>query len=244
MKLKLVLIYSFITFFSPIIIKSEDVNSNLEEVTENQTNLNFTENVSNDIHLVKEGDTLSSISKLYSIDIKSIMETNNLSDENYIFIGQKLLIPESIPENLNTFEIDQANFHEIQKGETLTDISLIYGIKLDKLIKLNKLENANSINIGTKILLEEINTENAESITDNGTQNLIKEYGPLKVNSQNIKLKNKRKILEASNQNGESIIISLNCEKEEIDVRAKGRRWKGSLPAKQEFEKNLIKDFC
>ena len=44
-------------------------------------------------HYVKSGETLWSISKLYDINIKSILNANNIHDTTYITRGQKLLIP-------------------------------------------------------------------------------------------------------------------------------------------------------
>jgi len=246
MRLKLLLIYVLIAFSSSSIIKSEDINPILNEsLNPEDTNSIESELNKTKIHLVKEGDTLSSIAKKYFTNIKSIIETNNLSDENFIYIGQKLNIPENILIDLNEEEINPTRFHEVKSGDTLTGISLLYGIDIDKLIKLNDIEDIESINIGTKILLDEINIENEELILGNETdQKSSKEYGPIKIISPEIELKNNRKILNAINKNGKNIIISLNCDKGELDVRATGRKWKGWLPVKQEFERNLLNDFC
>ena len=55
---------------------------------------------------------------------------------------------------------------------------------------------------------------------------------------------NGRKILNALNQNNKKVIISIKCETKDLDVRIPGRKWRGWNPAKEEFEKNLINDFC
>ena len=44
------------------------------------------------VHLVQKGDTLYSISKKYKVDIKSLVQENQL-DNNTIFLGQNLIIP-------------------------------------------------------------------------------------------------------------------------------------------------------
>ena len=75
-------------------------------------------------------------------------------------------------------------------------------------------------------------------------QNSAKEYGPIQIISTELEFKHNRQLLNATNQNGVNIILSLNCDKKEIDVRAKGRQWKGWLPAEKEFEKKLLNDFC
>ena len=53
-----------------------------------------------------------------------------------------------------------------------------------------------------------------------------------------------RKILNAVNQNNKNLILSVRCETKDLDVRILGRKWRGWQPAKEEFEKNLINDFC
>ncbi len=246
MRLRLLFIYLLISFSTTPILKSEDENStfiesiNIEESIPIEKDLN-----KNKIHLVEVGDTLSSISKKYSTNVDSIKEANNLSDENFIYIGQKLIIPEKTLLELDNANIDLTNFHEVKSGETLTYISLLYGIDIDKLIKINNIDNKNSIKIGTKILLEERNDEDEKSFIENkADQNSLTEYGPLTVVSERIEFKNNRYVLNAINNNGKNIILSLNCDKQEIDVRAKGRKWKGWLPAKQAFEKNILNDFC
>ena len=246
MRLKLLLIYVLIAFSSSSIIKSEDKNPILNEsLNKEENNIIDSEQNKTKIHLVKEGDTLSSIAKIYLTNINSIIEANNLSDENLIYIGQKLNIPDNIFIDFNKKQVDPTKFHEVKSGDTLTGISLLYGIDIDRLIQLNAIEDIESINIGTKILLDEISIENDGLILENKTdQKSLKDYGPLRIISPEIELKNNRKILNAINKNGRNIIIALNCDRGELDVRATGRKWKGWLPVKQEFERNLLNDFC
>ena len=46
------------------------------------------------------------------------------------------------------------------------------------------------------------------------------------------------------NQENKKLILSINCDKNELDVRIPGRKWMGSKPVKEDFENNLINDFC
>ena len=94
-------------------------------------------------------------------------------------------------------------------------------------------------------MLNQINIDSEKIVLKNEPeQNSDQVYGPLKIISTQLKFKNNRQLLNATNDNGNNLIISLNCYKDEIDVRIKGRKWKGWLPAKEEFEKNLLNDFC
>ena len=71
-----------------------------------------------------------------------------------------------------------------------------------------------------------------------------KKYGPVTIESEITKIKNGRKLLDALNINKQKIILSLNCERRELDVKIKGKKWKGWMPANQKFEKRLLNDFC
>ena len=256
MKLKLLVNYLLITFLYTPFIRSEEnkiisnEDSNVEKSVSHQNKVN-----GKNIHIVKVGDTLSSISKLYSIDLKTIVEINKLADANYIFVGQKLIIPEIIENQLNDINFsnqrsDKVKFHEVSAGETLTDIAYKYDIKIERLIIINKLEDANTLKAGTILFLENIDSRNNLKESEirinqtNFTQNKTQEYGPITIKSEKLEIKNGRSTLDAINKNGNSLIISLDCEKKEIDVRLKGRKWKGWLPAKRDFEKNLLREYC
>ncbi len=77
---------------------------------------------------------------------------NNLKDENYIFVGQNLIISESIKNNTRQTDlVDQ--YHIVQIGENLTDISNKYKLNLGYLIEINNLKNPDSIKVGDKLLL-------------------------------------------------------------------------------------------
>lgn len=43
-------------------------------------------------YIVKSGDTLSKISKLYNIKVSRLVEINNLENENLISVGQQLIL--------------------------------------------------------------------------------------------------------------------------------------------------------
>ena len=131
MKLVFLVITILLNLFNQSSIKSEekiDLGTNkIENITKKESiNEDKTENKK--IHIVKSGETLSSISKLYSINKDLIIKLNNLKDQNYIFIGQNLIISESSKNNL--LESDLNNYHIVQIGENLTEISNKYKLNL------------------------------------------------------------------------------------------------------------------
>ena len=175
---------------------------------------------------------------------------NNLKDENYIFVGQNLIISES-SEKL-TKQSDLINsYHIVQTGENLTEISNKYNLKVIDLIEINNIDNPDSIKVGQKLIIRKkniINLENYET-TENKKNNEFlkldkKIYGPIIIQSKSYKDIKGRKILNVLNQDNKKLILSIDCDKNELDVRIPGRKWMGSKPAKEEFENNLINDFC
>ena len=253
MKFTFLVIAIFINFFNQSLIKSEEkifseknkiVNIAIKESnTEKKTEIKK-------IHIVKSGDTVSSISKLYSINKDLIIRLNNLKDENYIFVGQNLIISKS-NENL-TKQSNLINYyHIVQTGENLTEISNKYNLKVIDLIEINNLNNPDSIKVGQKLIIRKkniINSENYEAIENKKNNDLNdldkKIYGPIIVQSKSNKDINGRKVLNVLNQENKKLIISINCDTDELDVRVPGRKWMGSKTAKEEFENNLINDFC
>ena len=175
---------------------------------------------------------------------------NNLKDENYIFVGQNLIISEST-ENLTKQSDLINNYHIVQTGENLTEISNKYTLRVIDLIKINNLNNPDSIKVGQKLILRKKNIINSENhkTTENKKNNELLEldkkiYGPIIIQSKSYKDIKGRKVLNVLNQENKKLIISINCDKNELDVRIPGRKWMGSKPAKEEFENNLINDFC
>jgi len=250
MKFVFLVIAIFINFFKLSLIKSEekiDSEKNKIENIARKESINEDKTEIKKIHIVKSGDTLSSISKFYSINKDLIIKLNNLKDENYIFIGQNLIISEST-ENL-TKQSDLINtYHIVQNGENLTDISNKYNLKVKELIEINNINNPDSIKVGQKLTIRKKNTINSEKYEATENNELIeldkKIYGPIIIQSKLYKDIKGRKVLNVLNRENKKLFLSINCDTDELDVRIPGRKWMGSKPAKEEFENNLINDFC
>ena len=257
MKFTFILITILISFFTPLSIKSDEKidlynikkGSNVKKESFNNKPTKL-----NKIHIVKEGDTISSISKLYDIDKNLIIKLNELKDKNYIYIGQNLIISndyQNSKEQKYLRNQKRASYHIVQAGENLTEISNKYKLKLEYLIEINNLNNPDSIKVGRKLLLNKVNTikvEKSPQLKDYDINKLIntdqKIYGPLIIQSKALEKVNGRKILNVINQRNKKLMISIRCETKEIDVRIPRRKWSGWKPAKEEFEKQLINDFC
>ena len=253
MKLVFLVIAILINFFNHSLINSEEkidsVNKKIENVTKKES-INEGKTEIRKIHIVKIGDTVTSIAKYYLVNKSQIIQLNNLKDENYIFVGQNLVISES-SNNSKKYSDLINNYHIVKMGESLTEISNKYNLNLENLIEINNLKNPDSIKVGQKLLLSKNEPTSSDNyqITNNEKSNELIEsdkqiYGPLVIQSKSYKIRNGRKVLNVFNQENKKLIISINCDTKELDVRIPGRKWMGGMPAKEEFEKSLINDFC
>ncbi len=253
MKLTFILFAFIINFFNPNFIKAEEIIDSSNNQIENTTKVESTNNEISDIkkiHIVQVGDTITSISNLYSIKKDFIIKLNNLKDENYIYVGQNLKIYDSSQESKPNKDINN-KYHLVKKGESLTEISTKYGLNFKELIKINNLKNPDSLEVGSKLILRKNNINNqtvTTSIKEEKINQFIskksKKYGPLTTQQTELEEVSGRKILNALNQNNKKVIISIKCETKDLDVRIPGRKWRGWIPAKEQFEKNLINDLC
>ena len=253
MKLTFILFAFIINFFNTNFIKAEEIIDSSNNQIENTTKVESSNNEISDFkktHIVQVGDTITSISNLYSIKKDFIIKLNNLKDENYIYVGQNLKISDPSQESKLNMNINNS-YHLVQKGESLTEISTKYGLNFKELIKINNLKNPDSLEVGSKLFLSEKNINNQEvntSLKEEKINQFIskesKKYGPLTTQQTELEEGSGRKFLNALNQNNKKVIISVKCSTKDLDVRIPGRKWRGWIPAKEEFEKNLINDFC
>ena len=106
----------------------------------------YSNNYNNNYYVVKAGDTLYSIARLFNTDVSSLKKINNLSDDN-LSIGQKLLIPnDSYNQNINL------KMYTVKKGDTLYSIAKEFNVSVSDIKKINDL-NSNILSIGQNLYI-------------------------------------------------------------------------------------------
>ena len=103
--------------------------------------------VSGATYTVQPGDTLSEIAVENGTTVADLVNTNNLSNANRIYVGQKL----EIPGTSNTG--GGSTVHIVQSGESLSEIAARYGLTLSALAAANGITNTNVVYIGTRLSL-------------------------------------------------------------------------------------------
>ena len=92
----------------------------------------------NNTYTVLKGDTLWNIAKKFNTSVDMIKNLNNLST-NTLSIGQILILPENETTNIDTYIV--------KKGDTLYNISKIFNVSQEELMKLNNL-TTNLLSVG------------------------------------------------------------------------------------------------
>ncbi|MBE0427038.1 MAG: LysM peptidoglycan-binding domain-containing protein [Nitrospirae bacterium] len=121
---------------------SNKIDSRNQTLTENQGNSNTAEQGDDfSFHIIKKGDTLSSLSMKYSISINELKELNNLKSSK-IKIGQRIIVNKTNPKT-----------YTVQKGDSIYKIAGRFNTGIDELREINGLET-DLLKPGQKILLE------------------------------------------------------------------------------------------
>jgi LysM repeat protein len=96
------------------------------------------------IHVVKVGETLSSIARQYGVSPDAIARANGITNPNLIYVGQRLVIPSGQ---------SGGRVHVVRAGETLIGIAWRYGVDAWAIARANNITNLNRIYVGQRLLI-------------------------------------------------------------------------------------------
>ncbi|WP_143875769.1 LysM peptidoglycan-binding domain-containing protein, partial [Oenococcus oeni] len=110
-------------------------------------------------YTVASGDTLTSIAKAYGTTVSAIATANNISNPDYIYVGEVLTIGSSTSTSTSTSTSSTSSSstssssksYTVASGDTLTSIAKAYGVSISTLAKLNNISNTNLIYAGTTL---------------------------------------------------------------------------------------------
>lgn len=126
-------------------------------------------------YTVEKGDTLGSIAAKFEVNTVAIIEANNLTDPNNVFVGQALLIPGYQPasqDNAAEASTDDSAAdtpaggpgvtHIVQPGEGLLIIAQKYGVEASAIAAANGIANPNQLRVGQKLTIPGVTQQEAE----------------------------------------------------------------------------------
>lgn len=114
-------------------------------------------------YAVQSGDTLSGLAAQWGTSVDAIVETNGITDPNFLFIGQELRIPRAVG---GTVTINggtdvaapaaapvAAKRYTVQPGDSLWSIAIAFDTTVDALAVANGIGNQGLIRIGDTLVL-------------------------------------------------------------------------------------------
>lgn len=95
-------------------------------------------------YVIKRGDTLTKIAKMFGVTVKQLVEWNNIKNPDRIYAGERLIIKQ--PAYI---------YHIVVRGDTLTKIAREYNTSIAKILELNPtIKNPNLILVGQRIRIK------------------------------------------------------------------------------------------
>ncbi|MHC1741015.1 MAG: peptidoglycan DD-metalloendopeptidase family protein [Anaerolineaceae bacterium] len=98
-------------------------------------------------YVIQAGDTLASIADRFYISLEDLKSFNGITNADFISVGTPLIIP-----GLQELH-GQISTSPVQLGETLKDLSIKYQIAQNVLLKINRVTNPGTIQVGSSLIL-------------------------------------------------------------------------------------------
>ena len=98
--------------------------------------------------ITKDGDDLKTLAKELRLSEKQLIKYNDLGNKTTFSEGEILYIGQKRRRAAQGYE-----YHKIKQGETLRQVSRLYAVRLDRLFKMNGLDENSVLQIGQEIRL-------------------------------------------------------------------------------------------
>lgn len=124
--------------------------------------------VKSDSHVVKSGETLSSIARQYHLQVKYLADLNGLNANGNVRIGQRLKIVGDVPTDKKAEDVKVAakpvssratESYTVKSGESLNAIASRLGITVTELAELNNLSPRAGLRISQTIQIPKLVTD-------------------------------------------------------------------------------------
>ncbi len=107
------------------------------------------------VHVVRRGETLSSIARRYGTTVSAIASANGIRNPSLIWVGQRLRIPGrsggGSSRGGGTTSASSGGVHVVRRGETLSSIARRYGTTVSAIAAANGIRNPSLIWVGQRL---------------------------------------------------------------------------------------------
>ncbi|MBI2973744.1 MAG: M23 family metallopeptidase [Armatimonadetes bacterium] len=109
--------------------------------------------------VIREGQTLWSLSRAYGVSIETIVELNGLDSPDALRVGQRLKIPlrgapriqKTIQKPARPSDSTSYTYIVVREGHTVWSISQAYGVSVELIAEINGLRNPDAIRAGMRL---------------------------------------------------------------------------------------------
>ena len=108
-------------------------------------------------YTVKSGETISEIADRFGTSTERLIQLNGISNPNLVVAGTRLAIPgrpSSSAAPRSTAAPRNAKEHVVRSGESLSTIAGSYGLPVERLVAINKIDDPDLVVSGTRLKLQ------------------------------------------------------------------------------------------
>jgi LysM repeat protein len=113
------------------------------------------------IHVVQPDETLSTIAAQYATDIETLRRLNSLSDTDFVWIGQTLVLPDSAV----TLDETSTETYTVRAGDNLSSIAVRYQTTLARLAELNHIAPSQRLYTSQSLIVPTVANLDQELVT-------------------------------------------------------------------------------
>jgi uncharacterized protein YkwD len=109
-------------------------------------------------HTVRPGDTLWDIALAYKVSLADLLAANRLTPASLLSVGQMLVIPtagDKATAGVATKAVTRSLSvrYRVQRGNTLWDIAIAYGVTIEAVMKANRLNKDSILAVGQELTI-------------------------------------------------------------------------------------------
>src|SRR5260370_422092 len=99
-------------------------------------------------HIVREGETLTSIANHYRVSVYALIAANHLDNADALYVGERLIIPVDVPQGAPQTGQSAPGTYTVRPGDTLSGIADQLGVSVDQLAAANKIADPSLVQVG------------------------------------------------------------------------------------------------
>ena len=176
--------------------------------------------VSDNVYVVKNGDSLYSIANKFGVSVESLKSINGITG-NLINVGQRLVIPSDVVVNPGDYVV-----YTVKRNDSLWNIANSYGVSVNDIVDYNNL-GTTVLQIGQQLLIPNLDN----SFSDSGVIYVVKNGDSLwsigkKYNVSVNDLKSANNLNSNMLSIGQQLIIPESSDYQTYTVKSGDSLWK------------------